>query len=113
MVEKEEFVKIYLISAIVIGVIGLLDNILTIFDIGGDIQTILTSILFFIFFFVNILMIPIIFIFLDYFHKHFLKIKLYYNNKLATLTHLLISIIIKLVNIRKGILEMTEKAKSF
>ena len=36
----------------------------------------------------NILMIPVIFLFLDYFHKHFLKIKIYENlfNKIVIRT---------------------------
>ncbi len=59
MPEKREFLRVYLILALVIGIVAFADNILRLFKLTPKIYVAITSVLFFLFFIISIIAIPL------------------------------------------------------
>ena len=59
MPEKREFLRVYLVLALLIGILAFADNILRLFKFTPKIYVAITSVLFFFFFFISIIAIPL------------------------------------------------------
>lgn len=59
MPEKREFLRVYLILALLIGILAFANNILRLFKFTPKIYIAITSVLFFLFFLVSIIAIPL------------------------------------------------------